>query len=52
MSKSKKSTNKGLTDSELAAKYDNGINAKSDFDKTLKNLSKTPSASSIAKPKK
>ena len=52
MSKSKKEINKGISDSEISAKYDNGENAKSDFDKIIKTFSKTKSASSIAKPKR
>ncbi len=51
MNKPKKAVNKSLSDSELAAKYDNGVNAKIDFDRTLKNLTKTRTASSIAKKK-
>lgn len=52
MSKSKKVITKGLSDAELSAKYDTGANAKNDFDRTLKNLSTTPSQSSTAKSKK
>lgn len=50
MTKSKKEVNKGISDTEFSAKYHNGGNAKNDSDKTLKNLPKMRSASSIAKP--
>ena len=52
MSKSKKQITKGLSDSELSAKYDTGANAKNDFDQTINNMIKTPSQSSSAKTKK
>ncbi len=52
MNKSKKIITKGLSDSELSAKYDNGINAQNGFDKALNNMIKTPSQSASAKAKK
>lgn len=41
---------KGLTDKELVKKYDTG--KKVDFDKALKQMSKTPSPTTLSKQKK